>query len=165
MLTVFHTADWHLGQSFFGFDRDYEHQQFLEWLLKTLDQHRPDALIISGDVFDTVNPSALAQRRYYDFLATVSTSLPAMQIVITAGNHDSAARLESPSSLLESLNIRVVGTVSRNENDEIDIQLTATAATMPMPTAMAAMRATGRATPRSSSTPTTTATAPSATRR
>ncbi|MCA9033909.1 MAG: exonuclease SbcCD subunit D C-terminal domain-containing protein [Planctomycetaceae bacterium] len=121
MLTVFHTADWHLGQSFFGFDRDYEHQQFLEWLLKTLDQHRPDALIISGDVFDTVNPSALAQRRYYDFLATVSTSLPAMQIVITAGNHDSAARLESPSSLLESLNIRVVGTVSRNENDEIDI--------------------------------------------
>jgi DNA repair protein SbcD/Mre11 len=69
MLTVFHTADWHLGQSFFGFDRDFEHAAFLEWLLQELQSQQPDALLVAGDVFDSINPSAQSQRRYYNFLA------------------------------------------------------------------------------------------------
>ena len=76
MLTVFHTADWHLGQSFFGFDRDYEHACFLEWLLAELQSQRPDALIVAGDVFDSINPSAVSQKRYYNFLARAHAALP-----------------------------------------------------------------------------------------
>ena len=121
MFSILHTADWHLGQSFFGFDRDYEHQQFLQWLLKTLQTQRPDAMIVAGDIFDTINPSAIAQRRFYDFLAQVCQALPHLQIVITAGNHDSASRLESPSTLLESLRIKVVGTVVRDQEGQIDV--------------------------------------------
>lgn len=122
MLTVFHTADWHLGQSFQGFDREYEHQQFLDWLLQTLKDHRPNALIIAGDIFDSINPSASSQRRFYNFLAAAHGALPSMQIVITAGNHDAAARLEAPAVVLNSLNIAVVGTVTRNEQGEIELQ-------------------------------------------
>ena len=93
MLTVFHTADWHLGQSFCGFDRDFEHAAFLDWLLHELQSHQPDALLVAGDVFDSINPSALSQKRYFDFLASAHELLPALQIVITAGNHDAGARL------------------------------------------------------------------------
>ena len=121
MFSVFHTADWHLGQSFCGYDRDYEHRQFLDWLLTALQQHRPEALLIAGDVFDTINPSAIAQRRFFDFLANIRFKLPSLQIVITAGNHDSAARLEAPAGLLESLRIKVVGTIQRDSADEIDL--------------------------------------------
>ncbi len=121
MLTVFHTADWHLGQSFFGFDRDFEHQKFLEWLLLQLESERPDILLISGDVFDTINPSATAQRRFFDFLAQTIMRAPATRVIITAGNHDAAARLEAPSGLLESLNISVIGTITRLEDDSIDV--------------------------------------------
>ena len=92
MLTVFHTADWHLGQTFHGFDRDYEHQQFLDWLLAELRIRKPNALIVAGDVFDTINPSAAAQRRFYTFLADTHAALPELQIVLTAGNHDAGAR-------------------------------------------------------------------------
>lgn len=112
-LRVFHTADWHLGQSFHGFDRDHEHGCFLAWLLDRLEERRPDALLIAGDVFDTVNPSATAQRRYYAFLAEARRRVPALQIVITAGNHDAAARLEAPAALLDAFGISVVGTVTR----------------------------------------------------
>ncbi len=122
MLTVFHTADWHLGQSFFGFDRDYEHACFLEWLLAELQTQRPDALIVAGDVFDSINPSAVSQKRYYNFLARAHAALPDLQIVITAGNHDAGARLEAPAELLNELNVTVVGTVSRDENGTIDLQ-------------------------------------------
>jgi exonuclease SbcD len=122
MLTFFHTADWHLGQSFYGFDRDYEHTQFLNWLLAELQSRCPDALIVSGDIFDSVNPSATAQHRYYSFLAAAHRAVPDLQIVITAGNHDAGARLEAPAELLNSLNIKVVGTVTRDKlgNPQLD---------------------------------------------
>ncbi|MGB8168639.1 MAG: exonuclease SbcCD subunit D C-terminal domain-containing protein [Chthoniobacteraceae bacterium] len=122
MLRLFHTADWHLGQSFHGYDRDHEHGCFLEWLLGMLVERRPDALLIAGDIFDTVNPSATAQRRYYDFLARAHAALPQLQIVITAGNHDAASRLEAPASLLQSLGITAVGTVARDAEGAIDLR-------------------------------------------
>ena len=120
MLRIFHTADWHLGQIFHSYDRDYEHARFLEWLLATLSAQRPDALLLAGDVFDTVNPSAQSQKRFYDFLAAAHAALPALQIVITAGNHDAAARLEAPSGLFNAFQISVVGTVPRDTAGKIE---------------------------------------------
>ena len=120
MLTVFHTADWHLGQSFFGYDRDYEHCRFLDWLLAELRAQKPDALIVAGDVFDTINPSAVAQKRLYNFLANAHATLPDLQIVLTAGNHDAGARLEAPAGLLDSLNISVIGTVRQDDSGNMD---------------------------------------------
>jgi len=122
MLTVFHTADWHLGQTFHGFERDLEHSAFFDWLLRQLIAQRPDAMIVAGDIFDSINPSAASLRRYYTFLAAAYAALPLLQIVITAGNHDAAARLEAPAGVLDSLNVTVVGTVNRDENGNIDFQ-------------------------------------------
>lgn len=117
MFLLFHTADWHLGQTFHGYDRDHEHAVFFEWLLRMLQDRKPDALIVAGDVFDSVNPSAAAQRRLYDILARAHQALPKLQIIITAGNHDPASRLEAPAGLLERLNITVVGTVVRDSEN------------------------------------------------
>ncbi len=120
MLHLFHTADWHLGQTFHDYDRDYEHARFLDWLLTALAEHRPDAILLAGDVFDNVNPSAQAQRRFYDFLNRAHAAHPQLQFVITAGNHDAAARLEAPAALLAALNISVIGTVPRDANGVIE---------------------------------------------
>lgn len=120
MLQIFHTADWHLGQSFHNHDRQYEHQQFLDWLLEQLQTHQPDALILAGDVFDTINPSAAAQKQYYRFLNDAQQARPGLQMVITAGNHDAGSRLEAPRDLLETFRIHVVGTVPRNDAGAVD---------------------------------------------
>ncbi len=122
MLTLFHTADWHLGQSFFGYSRDYEHKAFLDWLLARLQQHQPRALLLAGDVFDTIHPSAAAQKMYYSFLARAREIQPDLQLIITAGNHDAGGRLEAPAGLLESFRIHVVGTPLRPTTAGLDLE-------------------------------------------
>ena len=119
-LKIIHTADWHLGQTFFGYDREEEHDAFLNWLVDTLAAQQTDVLLIAGDVFDVANPSAAAQRRFFHFLKEANRRNPHLQIVVTAGNHDSAARLESPIPLLEELNTSIVGIIRRTETGEID---------------------------------------------
>ena len=121
-LRVFHTADWHLGQTFHAFDRDYEHGHFLAWLLETLAERKPDALLVAGDIFDTINPSAAAQKRYFGFLAEARRRLPELQIVITAGNHDAGSRLEASSPVVKVVGASVVGTVPRNDSGAIDAE-------------------------------------------
>ncbi|MDR1884621.1 MAG: exonuclease SbcCD subunit D C-terminal domain-containing protein [Prevotella sp.] len=119
-MMIIHTADWHIGQHFFDYDRIEEHTMFFEWLKKTIKERQVDVLLVAGDVFDSPNPSAESQRAYYHFLREVTTENPELQIVIIAGNHDSAARLEAPNPLLEKMNITVRGVVKRNTSGEID---------------------------------------------
>lgn len=114
-MNIIHTADWHLGNTFHNYSRIEEHRHFLEWLLDTLRTRQPDALLITGDVFDSANPSAAAERLYYDFLVRATQAVPGLQVVVTAGNHDSASRLETTSELLRPLNIYVRGVVRRDE--------------------------------------------------
>lgn len=122
MLKILHTADWHIGQYFFGYDRKEEHQHFFSWLKRTIKEREIDALLIAGDVFDSPNPSAESQRIYYRFLKEVTTENPHLQIVIIAGNHDSSARLEAPSPLLEEMNVSTRGIIHKTSKGEIDAQ-------------------------------------------
>lgn len=119
-LHIIHTADWHLGQTFFGYDREEEHEAFLSWLNDTLVQRQADVLLIAGDVFDVANPSAAAQRRFFRFLREANRRNPHLQVVIIAGNHDSATRLEAPVPLLEELHTSIVGIVPRTDLCQID---------------------------------------------
>lgn len=119
-LKIIHTADWHLGQTFFGYDREEEHEAFLIWLVQVLVEQQTDVLLIAGDVFDVANPSASSQRRFFRFLREANKQNPGLQVVIIAGNHDSAARLEAPVPLLEELNTYIVGTIRRKEDRSID---------------------------------------------
>ncbi len=121
-MKILHTADWHIGQLFHEYDRSYEHKQFLDWLLVTIQQEQIDVLLISGDVFDISNPAAASVKMFYTFLNQAVKANAEIQIIITAGNHDSATRLESPKPLLESSKIHIVGVVERNATNEIDYE-------------------------------------------
>lgn len=112
-MKIITTSDWHLGNMFHGNDRLPEHRHFLQWLLHQIEKQKPDALLVAGDVFDNGNPSAAAQSAYYEFLADVTQRCPNIQIVITAGNHDSASRLEAPRPLLTRYKVEIRGSVHR----------------------------------------------------
>ena len=120
MIRILHTADWHLGQTFFGYDRTEEHEAFLDWLAGEILRQEIDALIIAGDVFDVSNPSAASQSIYYRFIYRVTAENPNLQIVIVAGNHDSAARLEAPLPLLQAMRTEVRGVVRKLEGGVVD---------------------------------------------
>lgn len=121
-LKFLHTADWHIGQLFHEYDRSHEHQQFLNWLVQILQTKQIDVLLISGDIFDISNPSAQSIRMFYTFLNQATSANPNIQIIITAGNHDSASRLEAPKPLLQSSNVHIIGLVEKDPEGNIDYE-------------------------------------------
>jgi DNA repair protein SbcD/Mre11 len=121
-MRLLHTSDWHLGQSLHNFERTYEHQCFLDWLLDTIVAEQADALLISGDVFDNANPSSASQRQLYRFLQQARARAPQLDLIVIAGNHDSPGRLEAPGPLLEAHGTQVVGNVPRGADGSIDVE-------------------------------------------
>ncbi|WP_409278838.1 exonuclease SbcCD subunit D C-terminal domain-containing protein [Pseudomonas defluvii] len=119
-MRLFHTSDWHLGQTLHSQERDFEHACFLDWLLGQLALRQPDALLIAGDIFDTVNPPVKAQERLYDFIVRAHEQQPALDIVIIAGNHDSGARIELPAPLMRRLRTHALGRVQWLDDGQLD---------------------------------------------
>ncbi|MGY4493238.1 exonuclease SbcCD subunit D C-terminal domain-containing protein [Pseudomonas sp. TE3610] len=117
---LFHTSDWHLGQSLHGQDRDHEHACFLTWLLARLGERQPDVLLIAGDIFDTVNPPVKAQERLYDFIVNAHEQQPQLTIVMIAGNHDSGSRIELPAPLMRRLRTHALGRVVWLDDGQLD---------------------------------------------
>ena len=117
-MRLLHTSDWHLGRRLCDCDRYRTFEQFLAWLTDLIAEQSVDTLLVAGDVFDTTTPSHQAQKLYYDFLAGLK-STPCRHVVIIAGNHDSPTLLTAPKSLLNALNVTVVGSPGERCDDEI----------------------------------------------
>jgi len=117
-MRVLHTSDWHIGRTLYGRKRYEEFESFLTWLAETIQQNRIDALLVSGDVFDTSAPSNRAQELYYRFLCRVAASV-CRHVVVVAGNHDSPSFLNAPKELLKALDVHVVGSSTENTEDEV----------------------------------------------
>lgn len=105
---IVHTADWHLGKLLSDRSREEEHALFLLQLLKTVQDYAVDAVLVTGDVFDTANPSNSTLQQYYDFIAGLS-KMRSCTFAVISGNHDSAAQLEAPRRPLQALNAYVYG--------------------------------------------------------
>lgn len=108
-MKIIHTSDWHIGQTLHQYSRDEEHKHFFNQLKDIVLEERPDALIVSGDIFHSATPSVIAQRLYYSTLVELSRLYDGLQIIVTAGNHDSPSRLEAPRELWEAFGVTVVG--------------------------------------------------------
>ena len=116
MFKFIHTSDWHLGQSFYGYDRSDEQRDFLRQLAAIVAEQQPDALLVSGDVYHTPSPSSSTVSLYVKSMLEIHDACPTMSIIVIAGNHDSAARLESDSLLWELAGVRVIGGIARNDD-------------------------------------------------
>lgn len=106
-MKILHTSDWHLGRMLHRRNRYAEFEYFLDWMLETIQEQSVDALLISGDVFDTTTPSNRATGLYYRFLGRLMKT-PCQHIIVTAGNHDSPSFLRAPKEVLRFLNVHVL---------------------------------------------------------
>lgn len=120
-MRLIHTADWHLGATLRGHDRAWELGQVLDALVGIVRDKEADAIVVAGDVFDSQNPSGEAQRLLYDTLAALHRARPGLTVIMTAGNHDAAGRLEAPQALLSAFGVRAVGNVRRT-GGRIDVE-------------------------------------------
>ena len=117
-----HTSDWHLGHILYNLDRNKEHEAFLHQLCELVSKEKPDALLVSGDVFDSAQPTIPAQRLYNRMMVEIARSNPDTTIVVTAGNHDGASRQELFSELWdEAFNVKFIGKIGHNEDGSVDL--------------------------------------------
>lgn len=121
-MRLIHTADWHLGHSLAGHSRALEHERFLSFLLDRLEDLRPDALVISGDVYDHGHPSAQAMRQFFAFVAAARQRRADLDVVVIGGNHDTAARLDAAGPVLSALGITILGGVPRSDARTLDLE-------------------------------------------
>ncbi|MCR4828611.1 MAG: exonuclease subunit SbcD [Bacteroidales bacterium] len=109
-MRLLHTADLHLGQILYQYyDRVDEHDHFFAQLRDWCERYTPDALLVSGDIFDIPQPSAATKAYFNHTFAELHKAFPAMTIVVTAGNHDSASRIEADSMVWGLSDVVVVG--------------------------------------------------------
>ncbi len=120
--TLIHTADWHLGNRLHKVDRTDEFQSFLRWVKDEAVRQNADTLVVSGDVFDTINPPTESRTQYNDFLASLQSTC-CKNVIIVGGNHDSASLLDSEKGILGMLNIHVVGSASGLSPEDMVFEL------------------------------------------
>lgn len=116
-MKIIHTSDWHVGVDLYGHDRSEEHASFFAQLSELMRRECPDVLVVSGDIYDRVLPSQASQRLYMSAMLRLHEASPSTEIVVTAGNHDSASRLEIYRPLWSSLRVHIIGTIERNGED------------------------------------------------
>jgi len=107
-MRLLHTADWHFGRTLEGRSRQAEHEAFVDELARLADEANVDAVLLAGDVYDSVNPPADAETLFYEALTRLSNG-GRRPIVAIAGNHDHPDRLRAAGPLARAQGVSLVG--------------------------------------------------------
>ncbi|MBB3663802.1 exonuclease SbcD [Prauserella sediminis] len=90
-MRMLHTSDWHVGRTFHGADLLAEQDATLEHLAGLVADEAIDVVLVAGDIYDRAVPSAEAVRVATAGVRRIREA--GAELVLTSGNHDSAARL------------------------------------------------------------------------
>jgi exonuclease SbcD len=107
-MKILHTSDWHLGKKLERFSRLEEQKLVMDEICEIADTQDVDAIVVAGDIFDTFNPPTEAVELFYRTVRKLSNNAK-RPVVVIAGNHDSADRIEAPDPLARELGIVFVG--------------------------------------------------------
>ncbi len=113
---LLHTSDWHLGALFHDQPRDAEEQRALDAVIAVAHREQVDAVIIAGDIFDSVNPPAPAQALYYRTLLRLVQEAGVGSVMVIGGNHDQGLRLDGPRDVLAAVQVHVRGQLTRDRD-------------------------------------------------
>lgn len=105
-----HTADWHLGRLMYGVHLTEDQAHVLGQILELVKDAKPDAFLVTGDVYDRALPPPDAVVLLDEFLSEMVIDL-GVPVIMIAGNHDSACRLEFGSRVLAEQGLHVSGSV------------------------------------------------------
>ncbi|WP_226531893.1 exonuclease SbcCD subunit D [Microbacterium paraoxydans] len=97
-MRILHTSDWHIGRTFHGNSTMGALTEVLGALTEQVRTHAVDVVVVAGDVFDSATPSGAAYSVLGD--ALVALEEVGARVIVTSGNHDSAARLGFQARLL-----------------------------------------------------------------
>jgi exonuclease SbcD len=111
LMRFIHTADWHLGRSFYNVSLIDDQAHVLNQLIDLAKGTKPDVMVIAGDVYDRALPSTEAVKLLDDVLCRLILDLK-LPVILIGGNHDSPLRLEFAARLMETHRLYVFSSLS-----------------------------------------------------
>lgn len=102
-----HLSDLHLGKRVNDFSMIEDQRFILDRILGIIDEEKPQAVLIAGDVYDKPLPPAEAVRLFDEFICRLSEK--DTELFIISGNHDSAERLSFGSQIMDRQGIHFAG--------------------------------------------------------
>lgn len=93
-----HLADLHIGKKVNEFSMIEDQRYILTELLRVIDEQKVEAVLMAGDIYDKVVPSAEAVTLLSEFLGKLAQRK--LQVFVISGNHDSAERIAFGSELM-----------------------------------------------------------------
>jgi len=105
-----HTADWHIGRLFQNVSLLDDQIFVLKQIQRYAHEHKVDALVIAGDIFDRSVPPAEAVDALNAFLAEFRKEM-AIPVIMISGNHDSAKRLRFGAQHMQQSGLHILGDI------------------------------------------------------
>lgn len=109
-MKILHTSDWHLGKVLKGQSRMDEQIAVLADVVAVAEAERPDLVIVAGDLYDSVAPSADTKKLAVRALTALRRHAGAL--VAIAGNHDHAAEIDALRPWADGVGICLRGTLT-----------------------------------------------------
>ncbi len=98
-------SDLHLGKHINQFSMLEDQKYIFNEIVEIIKKEKPNALLLSGDIYDKPIPPVEAVNLLDDFLSKIA--LEKIPVLIISGNHDSPDRLGFGSSLMKSSQIYI----------------------------------------------------------
>ena len=108
-MKFFHLSDLHIGLKLMNRDLSEDQEYIFRQITDLAAMHRPDAVVIAGDIYDRAVPSAEAVELFDRFLTGLTQALPGTAVMIVSGNHDSGLRLNCFRSVLARQQVHMIG--------------------------------------------------------
>lgn len=100
-----HMSDLHLGKHINQFSMLEDQKYIFNEIVEIIKKEKPNALLLSGDIYDKPIPPVEAVNLLDNFLSKIA--LEKIPVLIISGNHDSPDRLSFGSSLMKSSQIYI----------------------------------------------------------
>lgn len=112
-MRLLHTGDWHLGRAIRQQSRMPEFVTAIDNVVRLAIDERIDAVVIAGDTYDSFAPAPEAEELVFDALRRLIDE--GIKIVMIAGNHDQAQRMDAIAGVLRIVGAHCVGRVPAAE--------------------------------------------------
>lgn len=126
-MRILHTADWHIGAKTDDFDRFSEQKEALKQITEIAKRYQVDMVLIAGDIYDNLVPSAEDEELFYKTIVELSRNGDCAVVAI-AGNHDDPKRLSNANVFADKFGIYLVGYIDdiKIDNSRTDTNIYAT---------------------------------------
>ncbi len=104
-MKMIHLSDLHLGKRVHEFSMLEEQSGILQQIMNIIDDEKPDAVLIAGDIYDKPVPPVEAVGLFDDFVVRLSKR--GLTVMVISGNHDSAERISFGSRLMKESRIHI----------------------------------------------------------